>query len=305
MRTMYQNKILTPKKTLSVFALLMLSVTAFAGDKVDKSLEMKADGEVEIHNNRGVIVLQGWDKNQVSVKGELDDLAEKFVFVTEGDKTLIKVVLPDRNSRSRSGRGSNLKIFVPINVAVQFGGVATDLEFSKINGGVDISSVSGSIELSNINKRAYVNSVSGNIKLRDISGSIEVSTVSGDLDAVVTATRLNIGGVSSNITVRTDQIEFAKLSTVSGDTKLYGQLAKEGEIKLSNVSGDSLFYVKEALNARVDLETGPGGDVINQYSEQKPTSSFIGSESLKFTAGDGDGLIRMSTVSGEIGLKRD
>jgi len=291
-------------KVVAAFALFILSLGAFAGDKIDKTLDMVGDGEVEIHNNRGNIVLEGWDKDQVSVKGELDDLTEKFVFVSEGNKTLIKVVLPDRNYHSKSGRGSNLKIFVPMNVSVQFGGVATDLEISKINGGVDISSVSGSIQLSSIGKRAYINSISGNIKLKDVAGSLEVSTVSGDVDASVSANRIAINGVSSNITVRTENIELAKLSTVSGDTKLYGRLEKEGEVKLGNVSGDSYFYVKGDLNARVDLETGPGGDVINQYSDEKPTSSFIGSEKLKYTAGSGEGLIRMSTVSGEIGLKR-
>lgn len=297
-------KILFKTKVAAAFALFILSLSATAGDKVDKILDMVGDGEVEIHNNRGNIVLEGWEKDQVSVKGELDDLTEKFVFVSEGNKTLIKVVLPDRNYHSKSGRGSNLKIFVPINVSVEFGGVATDLKFSKINGGVDISSVSGSIELNSIGKRAYINSVSGDIELKDIAGSLEVSTVSGDLDANVSAKKIAISGVSSNITVRTENIEFAKLSTVSGDTKLYGHLMKDGEVKLGNVSGDSHFYVKDELNARVDLETGPGGDVINQYSDEKPTSSFIGSEKLKFTAGNGSGLIRMSTVSGEIGLKR-
>ncbi len=292
-------------KTILVLALSMVSIAAIAGEKIDKTLEVARTGEVEIHNNRGSIVLQGWDKNQVTVKGELDDLTQKFIFVSEGDKTIIKVVLPDRNTHSRSGSGSALKIFVPIDVSVQFGGVATDLNFSKVNGGVDISSVSGSITLSKISKRAYINSVSGNIKLNDVAGSVEVSTVSGDVDAKVLAKKLIISGVSSNITVKTDNIELAKLSTVSGDTKLYGQLEKDGEVKLGNVSGDSYFYVKGDLNARVDLDTGPGGNVTNQYSDDKPASSFIGSEKLKFTAGNGDGLIRMSTVSGAIGLKRE
>ncbi len=299
-----QINILSKAKLVAAFTLFILGFGVTAGEKVDKVLDMTGHGEVEIHNNRGVIVLEGWDKEQVSIKGELDDLTEKFVFVSKGTKTIIKVVLPDRNTHSRSGRGSNLKIYVPINVSVQFGGVATDLEFSKINGGVDISSVSGSITLKDIKKRAYINSVSGNIQLNNISGSLEVSTVSGDVEANVSTDKLTIGGVSSNITVKTDNIEFAKLSTVSGDTRLYGKLAKDGEIKLGNVSGDSHFYVKGELNARVDLDTGPGGDVVNQYSDDKPVSSFIGSEKLKFTAGNGDGLIRMSTVSGEIGLKR-
>ena len=281
----------------------LVSFTAFSGEKIDKMLEVSAQGEIEIHNNRGQISVKGWDKSQVVIKGELDDLAEKFIFSTNGNKTIIKVVLPDRNVSARSGSGSDLKIFVPMNSSVLFGGVATDINFSKIYNGLEVSSVSGDIKINDTKKRTYINSVSGDIKLRRVSGNIEISTVSGDVDAKVDANKINIGGVSSDIVVKTKDIDFAKLSTVSGDTMLFGQLLKDGEIKLSNVSGDSHFYVIGELNALVDLETGPGGDVSNQYSSHKPTSSFIGSEKLKFTAGNGDGSIRMSTVSGSIGLK--
>ena len=107
--------------------LLTFSMVVIAGEKIDKSLEVSAKGKVEIHNNRGEIVVSGWDKNEVSVKGELDDLTEKFIFSSDKDKTIIKVVLPDRNSNSKSGRGSNLEIFVPNNTSVQFGGVATNV----------------------------------------------------------------------------------------------------------------------------------------------------------------------------------
>ena len=65
-------------KLITVFALFILSITANAGEKIDKTLDAVSNGEVEIHNNRGIIVVQGWDKEQVSVKGELDDLAEKY-----------------------------------------------------------------------------------------------------------------------------------------------------------------------------------------------------------------------------------
>jgi len=291
-------------KKLFVLIFSLFSITTFAGEKIDKKLDVLAQGEIEIHNNRGEITLKGWDKNQVSVKGELDDLTEKFVFTSEKGKTLIKVILSETNVHARSGDGSNLKIFVPYELAVQFGGVATDLDLSQLRAGVDINSVSGDVELNKVDGRVYINSVSGNIKLNGLKGQLEISTVSGDVDAKVSSKQLSISGVSSDIEVKTGEFEMAKLATVSGDSKLYGQLQSDGEIRLSSVSGNGYFYVDGELNAKVVLDTGPGGDVVNQLSDDKPTSSFIGSEKLKFTAGNGNGVIRMSTVSGNIGLKK-
>jgi len=288
---------------ISVMLLSFANVSA--GEKVDKTLDVADKGEVEISNSRGNIEVTGWDKNKISVKGELDDLTERFIFTTSGNKTLIKVELPDRSTSSRSGDGSNLKIFVPLKFSVQFGGIATDITISNIESKVDVNSVSGDIELDKIDSRTYINSVSGNIDLKNINGAIEISTVSGDVKAMVSSTNIFVSGVSSDISVKTDKIESAQISTVSGDSSLTGYLVNDGSVKLSNVSGNSHFMVKSDLNADVLLDTGPGGDVKNKYSDDKAERSFIGSEKLKFTAGNGNGLVRMSTVSGEVIISKE
>ncbi|MCF6194184.1 MAG: DUF4097 family beta strand repeat-containing protein [Kangiellaceae bacterium] len=291
-------------KKLVILLCSMWTLSSIAGEKIDKQLDVSATGEVEIHNTRGKIELQGWDKNVVRVKGELDNMTEKFVFNHNDGKTLIKVVLPKSYSTSKRSRGSKLKIFVPLQVALYINGVSTDLDISNVQGGVEINTVSGDAVLKNIAKRTYINSVSGDVDLNDVKGRIEISTVSGDVKAKVTATKISIAGVSSDITVKASSFDTAKIVTVSGDAHFYGSLLADGDLRMNNVSGDSFFHVRGELDARITLETGPGGDIVNKYSSDKPTSSFIGSESLKFTSGEGSGTVRMHTVSGSIGLKK-
>jgi len=291
-------------KNLVIILCSMWVLSSIAGEKIDKKLEVSATGLVEIHNTRGKIELQGWDKNVVNIKGELDNMTEKFVFSHSDEKTLIKVVLPKSYSTSKRSRGSKLKIFVPLQVAVQINGVSTDVEISNVQGGVEINTVSGDAELKNIAKRTYINSVSGDVNLKDIKDRIEISTVSGNVKASVSATKIAIAGVSSDITVKASSFDTAKIVTVSGDAHLHGTLLADGDVKMTNVSGDSYFHVGGELDARITLETGPGGDIVNKYSSDKPTSSFIGSESLKFTSGKGNGTVRMHTVSGSIGLRK-
>jgi len=291
-------------KKLLIILCSMWVLSSIAGEKIDKQLDVSATGEVEIHNTRGKIEVQGWEKNVVSVKGELDNMTEKFVFSHKDGKTLIKVVLPKSYSTSKRSKGSKLKIFVPLRVAVNLNGVSTDLEIVNVQGGVEINTVSGNAELKNIAKRTYINSVSGDIDLKNIKGRIEISTVSGNVKASVSATKIAVAGVSSDITVKATSFDSVKIVTVSGDAHLHGSLLADGDVKMNNVSGDSFFYVAGELDARITLETGPGGDIVNKYSSDKPTSSFIGSETLKFTVGEGNGTVRMHTVSGTIGLRK-
>lgn len=291
------------KKLISLF-IVSFSLNILAGDKVDQSLDVKSDGFVEIHNVRGEIDIVGWSNSQVKVTGTLDDITEKFIFSTDDGHTIIKIKLP-RNSHNKSRGGSNLKIMVPVASRVSFSGVATDLDVEYIDGGIDINSVSGDINVNGVKKRTYINSVSGEIELKSLEGSLEVSTVSGDLKAFADCKRVSVSGVSADINLSLRKIESAHLSTVSGDTKIIGLLVDDGELKLSTVSGDAFYHVNGELNARIAMETAPGGDITNNYSEDKPKSSFINSHSLRFTSGNGDGTIRMSTVSGNIGLKAE
>ncbi|MET1255135.1 DUF4097 family beta strand repeat-containing protein [Aliikangiella maris] len=287
-----------------LFALLCFSISfsIFAGESIDQSIDAEADGIVDIHNVRGKISIAGWDKSQVKVTGTLDDLTEEFIFEQRGDKVLIKIKLP-RNSSYHSRQGSKLTIMVPKASKLNFSGVATDLMIEQVLGGIDVNSVSGAISVSKARERTYINSVSGLLSLTDIAGRLEVSTVSGNLDANVQCQKVNISGVSAKLDVKLTEIESAHVSSVSGDVYLYGQLLADGEIRLGSVSGDAIYYVDDKLDARVTIETAPGGRIVNQYSSDKPVSSFIQSHSLKFTAGKGNGLVKMSTVSGRIGLK--
>ena len=230
------------KKLVPLF-LIGFCVQAIAGDKVDKSLDVRADGVVEVHNVRGEIKVTGWPQNQVKVSGTLDDLTEKFVFKSEDGHTLIKVKLP-RNSGSRSREGSKLTIMLPQNSKLVFSGVATDVNVTEVYGGVDINSVSGDIKVKKTKGRTYINSVSGELQLDDIEGSLEVSTVSGDLDAKVNSQKIAVSGVSADLVVKSQQIESASVSTVSGDTRIYGKLLDDGELKLSSVSGEAFYLCR-------------------------------------------------------------
>ncbi|WP_196140569.1 DUF4097 family beta strand repeat-containing protein [Aliikangiella sp. G2MR2-5] len=289
-------------KYLTPLLALSLSFSVFAGEKVDKSLDVEANGQVEINNTRGEITVKGWDKNQVRVKGTLDDLTEKFIFETSGDKTTIKVKLP-RNTGHRSHDGSKLEVWLPQSSSMSFTGVATDLKVEKVEGGVEINSVSGDLKISQIKKRTYVNNVSGDIDANEIEGKFEISTVSGDLKAKISASQISVSGVSADLDINAASFERVKASTVSGSIKLKGQMLANGEIKMSSVSGDAYYYFTDNFDAKVSLETAPGGRVVNEFNDVEPQTSFIDSQSLAFTSGEGSGVIRMSTVSGDIGLK--
>jgi len=291
-------------KTLYSLVIFVVSLSALAAEQVDERREVVADGQVEIKNVRGEIEIEGWDDNVVQVKGRLDDLAESFIFNVDGDKTTIRVELP-RESRYRSREGSRLKIRLPKSSKVSFSGVATDLTIRHLNKGIHVNSVSGDVFISDLKGSTYINSVSGNLRLESINGGVHISTVSGGLKANIESEHLKVRSVSGDLDIALTQITQASLSSVSGDMQLSGKLTEGGRVMMKSITGKAQFRVPSQLDAKFIMHTAPGGKITNEYSEDQPTSSFINAQSLEFSSGSAASLVKMSTVSGEVALKKE
>jgi hypothetical protein len=275
-------------------------ITATAGEEVDERKSVSSQGVVEIHNTRGEVNISGWDKDEVHVFGEIDDLAERLIFDVDGDFTLIRVDMPKRNISW--GDGSDLEIWVPKQSRVDFEGVSTDLELSNIEGGLSVHSVSGDIRADNIAKRMLINSVSGGIEITDASGKAKVTTVSGDLRLDLSSTEVSVNAVSGEIDLDLEAFDSLSASTVSGELDISGHLNDSGDISMNSVSGDIDLRLTAPVNARIDVNAGPGGDIDNRMTRDEPRDIFPAQMELKTSAGDATGRIRVKTVTGDITL---
>ncbi|MFT5102166.1 MAG: tellurite resistance-related uncharacterized protein, partial [Planctomycetaceae bacterium] len=85
------------KKLMAVCVSVLLilgSVSGFAQESVQEIKNARSDGYVRINVLRGEISVEGWDKNEVSVIGTLDESMEEFIFEVKDKETVIAVKLP-------------------------------------------------------------------------------------------------------------------------------------------------------------------------------------------------------------------
>jgi len=295
------------KYSRAVFAtgitLLMLSAAAnvLAGDDVNQHQAAESHGTVSIKNIRGEIELYGWDKNEISVEGELDDLTKEFIFEVDGGQTHIEVRIPRHNANW--GDGSDLKIRVPSGSRVSFSGVSTDTRFKDIMGGLKVDSVSGDIEIENVAEALIIKSVSGDIEVKEATGDIRVSTVSGEMDLDLSSNNLSLESISGDIKAKFSAFTRLRASTVSGSQHYKGSLSDNGDIDISSVSGDITLGLQETVNSRISVKTGAGGDIRNKLSDDEAQNKFPASKSLVTTFGSGSGNIFISTVSADVRLE--
>jgi hypothetical protein len=288
------------KKTLFLLASFLV-MPLYAGEDVDLTKSASADGLVKIDSVRGEVIILGWDKDEISVVGELDDLAKELIFEVHGDRSLIKVVMP--HGGINWGDGSDLEIRVPKGSRVDFVGVSADTVAEDIIGGVRIRSVSGDIETKNIRGHLMLSSVSGDIKIDDCEGALHSSTVSGNVDILSHMGQIDLETVSGSIEIETLENEKMRVKSISGEIDVVSDLLSGAFVDIQSISGEIELELTGDVGAEFEIDAGMSGGIDNELSDDEVFRSRNGRESLKMKIGDGSGRVRIKTLSADIKLE--
>lgn len=276
------------------------SQKSWAGAEVDVSKSAARDGIVRIANVRGEIDIEGWDRPEVRVRGEIDDLAEDLEFRVQGDETLIRVEIS--KLRGMWGDGSDLEIRVPSGSRLEIDGVSTEIEVDGVAGILMIRSVSGDVDIRGAESGAEINTVSGDVDLDGGSGRTKVVTVSGEITVDGNATEVSVNAVSGDVELNLGAFDNLRATTVNGSVSVDGRLNSDGHIRAESVNGELTIRLDDPVDVRIDAHAGPGGEIDNSLTRDEPRDVFPNQMELR--SGDGSALIEVSTVNGEINLKR-
>lgn len=304
----------------------LASVAAYAGERVDQSLDAAADGDVVIEHLNGEASIIGWDNNQVKVTGELGDNTDKFVFERNGNEVLIKVKVKRHNKGWSWGgdhdEGDKLQIYVPNNSRLSYSSTNADVSVTKVYGGADVDVVNGDMDVQQLKGKINLESVNGDIETNNLVGSVKIGTVNGSIEdkdtsgqtahyrtvngsieAKTDASDIKAESVNGDIDLVLSKVEELDLKTVNGSLAANLQLAAKGDVRASSVSGTvSLFFTKE-VSARFDIEGHAGGRISNKLSDHKEQKDKYGaSRWLKFSLNGGDAKVDVATVSGRVKL---
>ncbi|MCB1691548.1 MAG: DUF4097 family beta strand repeat protein [Pseudomonadales bacterium] len=280
--------------------MFLLPPLALAGEEVDRSLPAMDDGVVKIINTRGEVKVEGWEKHEVSVEGELDDLAEGLVFESDSVGTTIEVKMPRKDVNW--GDGSDLHIRIPHGSRLRFEGVSSDVAVRDVLGGSSIRTVSGDVKMQDVADQLVVNTVSGDVEIDKATGPARVSTISGEVELDVASTEVDVDSVSGDVDLDLETFDRLYGKTVSGEFKARGKLGGGGSIDVSSVSGDVELSLSRPVDARVRIRTGVGGDITNRQSDDEPRDVFPTQQVLEANLGNGNGRITVSTVNADVRL---
>lgn len=302
----------------------MLAFTAYAGEKIDRTLDVPNSVKIDIEHVNGDAQIKGWDKPQVHVTGELGDNTDEFVFEQRGNVIVIHVEVKRSGKHwwKNKDEGDDLVIFVPKSSDVNYTAINADVQINDIVQSVNVEVVNGDVELTDIGNRVKVESVNGDIALNNVKGKLDVETVNGDVEAVhsgkdgvslvavngdlrlsTSSPEVAVETVNGGIDLTLEKIDSLSVTTVNGATNARLHLNDNGQLKASSVGGQLNFTLQPKVSAQFDIETHAGGKIINNISSDAVKKPKYGPSSwLRFINNGGSANVDISTVNGRITL---
>jgi DUF4097 and DUF4098 domain-containing protein YvlB len=284
---------------VGALALLLAPWALANAASVDEHRAANPQGAVEIDNVAGSIDIQGWDKSEVAVSGTIGKDVERVEVTTEGNRTSIKVVLPQGHHFGVHDGEARLTIHVPTNSSIATNLVSSELKVAGVRGSLELRTVSGDISGEG-GGDVRANVVSGSIHLTANAGKvIEVKTISGDIVLNGGNAEVEATSVSGTLHVTLGSVSRARFKTISGDIAASLAATADAQIEGETVSGNVKLDFASAPTADFDLQT-ISGEISNCFGP-KPTESRHGPGArLAFKNGEGSARVRVSTRSGDV-----
>ena len=293
-------------KKLLIYGLCAILVAAAApalGEEIDKTIDAAATGHVVIANTAGSLVVRGWSRNQVEVKGALEERVEEVIVERDGDTVTVQVKVPKRGGRDID---ADLQVQVPQGSSIDVTTVSSDIEVVGVRGEQTLESVSGDIETVAFAADVTSRVVSGDIEIRGEGKDIkaDAGSVSGDVSLFRLAGTVEGNTVTGDVLVDEGSFGRATLSSVNGDVIFRSELRPGGKLETEAVNGTIDLEFKGGVSGRFEFDT-LNGDIRNCFGPKpQRTSKYTPGWNLHFQEGDGDARVKGSTVNGDISICR-
>ena len=290
-------------RKLTVIALAIFFMAPVAAEEVDRTLDASPDGSVNISNIAGSVAVDGWNRDEVNVKGTLGRNVEELIVERDGDRVTIKVKVPKRGGR---GIASDLRISVPGGSSLDVATVSADIEVKDVQGEQKLEAVSGDINTEAFAADVRAGTVSGDVTISGNGKDTETygTTVSGDVTLRDVAGEVGAESVSGDVTIYGGSFDRAQFNTVNGDIEFNAELRDDGRLSAETVNGEVDLQFEGKVSGRFDVDTF-NGEIDNCFGPKpERTSKYAPGQELSFQEGDGDARITVSTMNGDISICR-
>jgi hypothetical protein len=276
--------------------LVMLTFAVFATPThTDTTFSVPPGTRLELNNFSGTIAVQTWAKNAVRIAADHSSRARLRI---ERSGPSLEVAI----AHWRGIPGTvDYRLTVPRWMALELGGVSTDISVENTEGEVSAQSVQGEISVTGGSKSVSATSVEGEVRVYRASGKVECSSVNAAVVIEQTSGQIMASSVNGEILLRRIDSDDVEASTVNGEIVYQGSIRDGGSYRFSTHQGDVAVVMPDRVNATVAVGTYSG-----EFSSAFPVKldETRHGKRFNFTLGSGSARVELESFQGEIQLRR-
>ncbi len=282
-----------------LLAVITLAAPLSAQKKIERKLAVGMEGALRIHNMVGSVVVRGWNKDTVLVRGTLGAGDEFFM---GGGYTGAKMFV--ESSNERNPKPTRLEVWVPARARVWVKTATASIDVSGVSGGLDLYVVSGTIDVTGSPRELNAEAIDGDIHIAGSPPWLRAKSATGAITLRGASADAALSTVSGAIRVDGGLFERTKIETVTGNITFAGQLDRSGAFDFDTHGGTVDIAIPEKTNASFSVVT-IAGKIDNRLSRTRPFAGRFGrGEELTMEAGAGGAKVNVRTFKGPVTIRR-
>jgi DUF4097 and DUF4098 domain-containing protein YvlB len=262
---------------------------------VDTLLPLSRNGAVEIRLHAGEIIVTGWSRTEVKVRGT----SERGQLRVEASPSHIEIGA--RTIRGRLG-DTRVEVSVPEGTRLTVSGNSADVSVRGVKGEVEVTTMSGDVVIDDASSRVGFESVSGDVEISRIQGDLRGEAMSGEVDVTDVTGEVELETVSGDLTLHNVRSKYVRAESVSGSVEFDGRTEAGGRYDFASHSGDVRLLLPAALGAMISVETF-SGTIDSDFPITLQPGQRHGKQ-FEFQVGDGGARIDATSFSGGIYIQR-
>jgi DUF4097 and DUF4098 domain-containing protein YvlB len=257
------------------------------------------EGALRIANMVGSVVVHGWNKDTVMVRGTL---GAGDTFFMGGGYTGAKMFVEATNDRDP--KPTQLEVWVPSRVRLWIKTATASIDVSDVTGGLDLYVVSGTIDVRGNPRELNAEAIDGDIHVIGSPSWLRAKTATGTITFQGASSDVGLSTVSGPIKVEGGVFERTKIETVTGNITFAGKLDRGGTFDFDTHSGNIEIGIPQKMGASISAVT-IAGTITNNLSVNAPIPGRFGrGAELRMEPSGGGARVSVRTFKGPITFRR-
>jgi Toastrack DUF4097 len=280
-------------------AIAFASSPVIAQKKVERKIPLGMEGALRIVNMVGSVVVHGWGKDTVMVRGTL---GAGDNFYMGGGYTGAKMFVEAVNDRDP--KPARLEVWVPTRVRLWVKTATANIDVSGVDGGLDLYVVSGTIDVTGNPRELNAEAIDGDIHITGSPPWVRGKSATGTIVFQGASSDAAFSTVSGAVKVDGGVFERTKIETVTGNINFSGQLDRSGAFDFDTHSGTIDIAIPDKTAASFSVVTIAGG-ITNNVSKNSPIPGRFGrGAELTMDTSGGGAKVSVRTFKGPVTLRR-